>query len=180
MGLNMSTYHLVSIGKAKIETTVVSNELALDKALSCLLSKMENELNSRTRGFAGFGIEKSFVSSFTTLFIKNKVAILKFCAGNYCLILHLIHFTRIPTSHTMFLKFPSLTFFGTRINQDLADLERDCGIQCKNTVDLEQLVDNSDNIFTTADVHDAVKMKKINPTSSLLDGNDYSKNSREG
>ena len=169
MGLNMSTYHLVSIGKAKIETTVVSNELALDKALSCLLSKMENELNSRTRGFVGFFIEKSFISSFTTLFVKNKVALLKFCVGNYCLIVHLIRFTRIPTSLSMFLNFPSLTFFGTKIKQDLADLERDYGLQCKNAVDLAQLVDNSDNIFTTADVYDAVKMMEISPTSSVLD-----------
>jgi hypothetical protein len=64
---------------------------------------------------------------------------LKLCAENDCLPVHLILFTQIPTSLAKFLNLLDVKFVGISIKQNLADLERDYGIKCRNAVELGPL-----------------------------------------
>ena len=81
----------------------------------------------------GLGIEKSFSSTIGGV-VTEKVAVLKLCAEKFCLIVHLMHFKKIPTSLYKFLDLSDITVVGVGIKQNLSDLRRDYGIQCRNAV----------------------------------------------
>ncbi|KAM6546949.1 hypothetical protein CsatB_027685 [Cannabis sativa] len=154
MSSSSLTIRLGSNNDAEIKTTIIKNESALEEALSSLLSKTMNTaynsyncstlfdllpLHTPRTTLVGFGIEKSFRTSPTTPYITQKVALIKFCIGKECLIVHLTHFSTIPTCLAIFLDFSSLIFLGMRIKQDMVDLQRDYGLSCRYFVDLGQL-----------------------------------------
>jgi len=103
-----------------------------------LLSVIDAELlkdnyagNSSYERVVGLDIEKSFSSTSDGVVIE-KVAVLKLCAENDCLIVHLTHLEKIPTSLAKFLDLSDITFVGISIKQNLGDLRRDYGVQCRN------------------------------------------------
>jgi hypothetical protein len=142
----MARLFTLNIGEEEIKTTVITNESALEGGLKLLLSAIDVELlknnyagNSLER-VVGLDIEKSFSSSSTSDgVVSEKVAVLKLCAENDCLIVHLPHFKKIPTSLAKFLDLSDITFVGMSIKKNLGDLRRDYGIQCRNAVELGAL-----------------------------------------
>ncbi|KAG2710472.1 hypothetical protein I3760_04G029100 [Carya illinoinensis] len=80
-------------------------------------------------------IEKSFCSASYGM-VKERVVVLILGVDNDCLIIHLTHFEKVPTSLSKFLDLSDITFVGVSIKSNLADLQRDYGIQCRNGVDL--------------------------------------------
>uniref|UniRef100_A0A2N9FUF2 3'-5' exonuclease domain-containing protein n=1 Tax=Fagus sylvatica TaxID=28930 RepID=A0A2N9FUF2_FAGSY len=124
--------HTLKFKSKEIRTTIISHELALEGGLKLLLSKL-----SRKR-IVGLDIEKSFSSPGHGV-VSDKVALLKLCAENDCLLVHLILFTQIPTFLAKFLNLLDVKFVGISIKQNLADLERDYGIKCRNAVELGPL-----------------------------------------
>jgi hypothetical protein len=131
----MSKSFTLKIDSCEIKTTVVTDESELEGVLKLLFSIID-EKHFQNKGFerlVGLGIEKSF-SSTTDGVVIEKVAVLKLCAGNYCLIVHLMHFKKIPTSLYKFLDVSDIAVVGVGIKQNLFDLRRDYGIQCRNAV----------------------------------------------
>jgi hypothetical protein len=127
----MSKSFTVNIGSNKIETTVVTDESKLERFLIMLFSNIKPHHRTFHR-VVGLGIEKSF--SYDGVMMREKVAVLKLCAEKYCLIVHLTHFIEIPTCLAKFLDFSDITVVGVGIKQNLCDLTRDYGIQCRNAV----------------------------------------------
>ena len=101
------------------------------------------------------------MSSETTQFVSNKVALLKFCVGNHCLLVHVIHFAKIPTSLAKFFNFPNLTFAGTNVSKDLADLHRDYGIQCRASFELLPLTNPLTNCMRGAKISHRYYLSKF-------------------
>jgi hypothetical protein len=140
----MARLFTINIGEEEIKTTIITNELALEVGLKLLLSVIDVELlkkncaDSNYERVVGLDIEKSFSSTRDGV-VSEKVAALKLCAENECLIVHLTHLKKIPTSLAMFLDLSDITFVGTSINKNLGDLRRDYGVQCRNAVDLGAL-----------------------------------------
>ncbi|KAL4653292.1 hypothetical protein ACB092_01G292300, partial [Castanea dentata] len=98
----------------------------------------ESEKNNVGQNFervVGLDIEKSFSSTSDGL-ASNKVALLKLSSENDCLLVHLTHFKKIPTSLAKFLNLSDVTFVGMSIKHNLSDLQRDYGIQCRNVIEL--------------------------------------------
>ncbi|XP_062152155.1 uncharacterized protein LOC133860593 [Alnus glutinosa] len=95
--------------------------------------------NSSYERVVGLDIEKSFSSSTSNGVVSEKVAVLKLCAENDCLIVNLTHLEKIPTSLAKFLDLSGITFVGISIKQNVGDLRRDYGVQCRNAVELGAL-----------------------------------------
>lgn len=122
----------------KFKTTVVTDELALEESLRLLLSNVNGKLHGRgnvPERVVALDIEKSFCSASYGM-VKERVAVLMLGVENDCLIIHLTHFEKVPTSLSKFLDLSDITFVGVSIKSNLADLQRDYGIQCRNGVDL--------------------------------------------
>jgi hypothetical protein len=130
--MSRSHTHTLKFKSKKIRTTIISHELALEEGLKLLLSKLSG------KRIVGLDIEKSFSSPGHGV-VSDKVALLKLCAENDCLLVHLILFTQIPTFLAKFLNLLDVKFVGISIKQNLADLERDYGIKCRNAVELGTL-----------------------------------------
>lgn len=127
-------------GTGEIKTTVVTDELALEESLRLLSSKINGLPGRRNVGrvherVVALDIEKSFCSASYGM-VKERVVVLILRAQNDCLIIHLTHFEKVPTSLSKFLDLSDITFVGVSIKSNLADLQRDYGIQCRNLVDL--------------------------------------------
>ncbi|XP_035550674.1 uncharacterized protein LOC118349581 [Juglans regia] len=124
--------------RGKFKTTVVTDELALEESLRLLLSKVNEKLHERgnvPERVVALDIEKSFCSASYGM-VKERVVVLMLGVENDCLIIHLTHFEKLPTSLSKFLDLSDITFVGVSIKSNLADLQRDYGIQCRNGVDL--------------------------------------------
>jgi hypothetical protein len=130
-------YGTYSFGLAfeNVETTVVTHEPELEEKLQFLFSVIDNDLDEQKKfeRLVGLGIEKSFSSTIDGV-MSEKVAVLKLCGENHCLIVHLLHFKKIPTSLAKFLDHSGITVVGVGIKQSLCHLRRDYGIQCRNAV----------------------------------------------
>jgi hypothetical protein len=142
----MARFFTLNVGEEEIKTTIITNESALEGGLKLLLSVIDAELlrnnyagNSSYERVVGFDIEKSFSSSTSNGIVSEKVAVLKLCAENDCLIVHLTHLGKIPTSLAKFLDLSDITFVGISIKQNVGDLRRDHGVQCRNAVELGAL-----------------------------------------
>jgi hypothetical protein len=94
----------------------------------------KNRSGKRCQRVVGLGIEKSFSSGPINGNVIEKVAVLKLCADDFCLNVHLLHLKKIPTSLYKFLDLSDITVVGLGIKQNLCDLQRDHGIQCRNVV----------------------------------------------
>ncbi|KAE8021447.1 hypothetical protein FH972_007333 [Carpinus fangiana] len=135
----MARFFTFNIGEEEIKTTIIANELALEVGLKLLLSVIDVELlkkncaDSNYERVVGLDIEKSFRSTRDGVVIE-KVAVSKLCADDFCLIVHLLHSKKIPTSLYKFLDLSDITVVGLGIKQNLCDLRRDYGIQCRNVV----------------------------------------------
>jgi hypothetical protein len=132
----MSKSFSFTIGSDEINlnTTVVIDESELEEELKFLFPiNHERYYGKKFRCLVGLGTEKSFSSTMDGL-ISEKVAVLKLCKNNYCLIVHLIHFKKIPVCLARFLDVSDITVVGIGIKQSLCDLRRDYGIECRNTV----------------------------------------------
>jgi hypothetical protein len=138
----MARFFTLNIGEEEIKTTIITSESALEGGLKLLLSVIDAELlknnyvgNSSYERVVGLDIEKSF-SSTSNGVVSEKVAVLKLCTENDCLIVHLTHLEKIPTSLAKFLDLSDITFVGICIKQNMGDLRRDYGVQCRNAVEL--------------------------------------------
>jgi hypothetical protein len=137
----MSRSYTLNVGAREIRTTIITQDSALEEGLKFLLSNINVELSEKKNvgqnfeRVVGLDIEKSFSSTREGL-VSDKVALLKLCAENDCLLVHLTHFKKIPISLAMFLNLSDVTFVGISIKQNLGDLQRDYGIQCRNVVEL--------------------------------------------
>jgi hypothetical protein len=131
----MSKSFTLKIESSEIKTTVVTDESELEGVLKLLFSIIDEQhyQNKWFERLVGLGIEKSFSSTIDGVVIE-KVAVLKLCVEKFCLIVHLIHFKKIPTSLHKFLDVSDITVVGVGIKQNLCDLRRDYGIQCRNAV----------------------------------------------
>ncbi|XP_020225241.1 uncharacterized protein LOC109807126 [Cajanus cajan] len=69
----------------------------------------------------------------------TKCATLNLCNGYSCIIIQLLHFESIPASLLNFLRMPDYIFVGVGIKDNLDKLEKQCGIRCKNAVELAPL-----------------------------------------
>ncbi|XP_062152154.1 uncharacterized protein LOC133860592 [Alnus glutinosa] len=132
----MSKSYTFKIESSEINTTVVTDESKLECVLKLLFSKIK-PLPTTFHRVVGLGIEKSFSSKTygnepTIMF--EKVAVLKLCAENDCLIVHLQQFKHIPICLAKFLDVSDIMVVGVGIKQNLCDLRRDYGIQCRNAV----------------------------------------------
>jgi hypothetical protein len=123
------------IGTNEFKTTVVTNESELEVELQWLFSVIEKQSckHKYLGRFVVLGIEKSFSNRVDGAVIE-KVAVLKLCAEDFCLILHLSSFKKIPTSLSKFLDLSDIIVVGFGINQNLCDLRRDYGIHCRSVV----------------------------------------------
>ncbi|KAL0014426.1 hypothetical protein SO802_001495 [Lithocarpus litseifolius] len=137
----MSKSYTFDLGARDIRTTVITHESALEEGLKFLLSTFnveESEKNNVGQNFervVGLDTEKSFSSTSDGL-VSDKVALLKLCSENDCLLVHLTHFKKIPTSLAKFLNLSDVTFVGMCIKHNLNDLQRDYGVQCRNVIEL--------------------------------------------
>ncbi|KAL4653294.1 hypothetical protein ACB092_01G292500 [Castanea dentata] len=98
----------------------------------------ESEKNNVGQNFervVGLDTEKSFSSTSDGL-VSDKVALLKLCSENNCLLVHLTLFKKIPTSLAKFLNLSDVTFVVMSIKHNLSDLQRDYGVQCRNVIEL--------------------------------------------
>jgi hypothetical protein len=131
----MSKSLTFNLGYVDFVTTVVNKESELEGLLGYLFSLIDRKRNENRKfqRVVGLGIEKSFSSTIDGVVIE-KVAVLKLCAENFCLIVHLLHFKEIPTSLHKFLDVSDIIVAGVGIKQNLCDLRRDYGIQCRNVV----------------------------------------------
>jgi hypothetical protein len=127
--------------REEVQTTVVTDEDKLRKELQSLFSVIDKKIDkkvqkkeSKFKRLVGLGIEKSFISSTIDRVMSEKVAVLKLYGENHCLIVHLLHFKRIPTSLANFFDLSGITVVGVGIKKSLSDLRRDYGIQCRNAV----------------------------------------------
>jgi hypothetical protein len=135
----MSKSFTFKIESDVIKTTVVTDESELECFLKMLLSNIK-PLPGNFERVVGLGIEKSFRFSYDGFMMREKVAVLKLCAEKCCLIVHLTHLKEIPTCLAKFLDLSDITVVGVGIKQNLCDLRRDYGIQCRNAVvELEDL-----------------------------------------
>jgi hypothetical protein len=58
--------------------------------------------------------------------------VLKLCAGNFCVLVHLLHFKEIPIFLHKLLDLSDIMVVGVGIKQNLCDLRRDYGVECRN------------------------------------------------
>ncbi|XP_062152152.1 uncharacterized protein LOC133860591 [Alnus glutinosa] len=120
----MSESFTFKIGSDEIRITVVTDESELERSHEWLFSNIK-PLPRTFHRVVGFGIEKAFRSTTIDGAVSEKVAVLKLCAGNDCLIVHLIHLKKIPTCLAKFLDVSDITVVGVGIKQNLCDLTRD-------------------------------------------------------
>lgn len=126
----------VGLRELILKTTVVTDESELKQELQLLLSAIDNQQYGTMGKFnrvVGLDIEKSFRYNIDGSYTE-KVAVLKLCTGNHCLIVHLFHFKTKPISLLRFLDVSDITVIGVGIKQNLCDLQSDYGIQCRNSV----------------------------------------------
>ncbi|RHN81013.1 putative ribonuclease H-like domain-containing protein [Medicago truncatula] len=121
-----------------IETTVTNKQKVIDDILWSFL----HPENYKGPKVIGFDIELSMcenkVSEEETNF-ETECAILNLCNGHSCLIIQLCHLDSFPTSLLNFLRLPDYTFVGVGINHNLAKLEKEYGVRCRNAVELGPL-----------------------------------------
>jgi hypothetical protein len=129
----MSKSYTFKIESSEITTTVVTDESKLECVLKLLFSEIK-PLPTTFHRVVGLGIEKSFSYSTTDGVMSEKIAVLKLCAENDCLIVHLLQFKKIPTCLAKFLDVSDIMVVGVGIKQNLCDLRRDYGIECRNAV----------------------------------------------
>jgi hypothetical protein len=160
----MSTCYTVNVrtvGYDKIKTTVVTNELRLEDVLFDLFSVIDKKSDEimKFQRIVGFGIEKSFSSSTINGVVIEKVAVLKLCAEDFCVIVHLLHLKKMPTSLHKFFDVSDIILVGFGIKQNLCDLQRDYGIQCRNVV--VELADLAPPVSSTVSPYTLVDLCKL-------------------
>ncbi|GAV83674.1 DNA_pol_A_exo1 domain-containing protein [Cephalotus follicularis] len=126
----------VQIGNISVKTTVITDDITLENSLKELWSNMGRD--EFVKNVVGLGLEKRFTSGFNGA-ISSKVAALVLCAGYQCLIIELNSFQVIPFSLASFLDLSDITFVGVGIKQNVSNLRRDYGLECRNAVELGPL-----------------------------------------
>ncbi|KAL5229273.1 hypothetical protein ABZP36_017538 [Zizania latifolia] len=127
----MTTTRSVRFGSALIDTTITSEAAAADEWVRGVRALAP-------RGGRGLvvGLDCEWKPNYVS-WKTSKVAILQLCAGTRCLILQLLHATRVPASVKDLLADPGVRFVGVGVGQDMAKLEGDYGLTCAAPVDLE-------------------------------------------
>lgn len=124
-----------------IKTTVTSTQKDVDDILWSFL----RPANYSGPKVIGFDIELSMIEdkvSEEETREDSECATLHLCNGISCLIIQLCYLDFIPTSLLNFLRLPDFTFVGVGINHNLVKLEKECGIRCRNAVELGPLAAN--------------------------------------
>jgi hypothetical protein len=85
--------------------------------------------------------------------------VLKLCAEDFCVIVHLLHFKKMPTSLHKFFDVSDIILVGFGIKQNLCDLQRDYGIQCRNVV--VELADLAPPVSSTVSPYTLVDLCKL-------------------
>ncbi|KAK9280849.1 hypothetical protein L1049_003739 [Liquidambar formosana] len=126
----MSTVSSVSVGGVYITATVTKRDSDVDSDPKDFLSNVENK-----KKVIGLDTEWALMEDSSGV-VKSKIAILQLCDGDQCLIIQLLHLNSIPRSLLNFLRHSDFTFVGIGIKENLAKLEKDYGLGCKNAVEL--------------------------------------------
>ncbi|XP_021839886.2 uncharacterized protein [Spinacia oleracea] len=117
--------HKVSVQNREVTTTVVNTIPQLDKSLRKL------PITSKPPGLkyvVGIDIEKHYTRGIGDNQVAEKVAIVKLCFGNSCLIIQLLHMKEPPCSLAKFLQLQELSFVSVGIKRCVEALNRDYGI----------------------------------------------------
>ncbi|XP_057426401.1 uncharacterized protein LOC130719813 [Lotus japonicus] len=125
----MGFERLVSFNGGSIQTTVTNVKWSVENLLRSFLDNHSNQMKI-------IGLDTEWVLSQGE---ESKCATLNLCDGRSCLIIQLQRLPSIPCSLLNFLRRPDFTFVGLGIKDNLAKLEKDFGIGCRNAVELGQL-----------------------------------------
>ncbi|XP_043696716.1 uncharacterized protein LOC122647356 [Telopea speciosissima] len=126
------TGHLeVKVQGIKVKPRVEDTEIALRAGIEELWSYVGKGTDSKY--VVGLDVECKPIES------VNKVSVLKLAYGSFCLIIRLLKFGTIPDFLFNFLHLPDVSLVGVGIKENVALLERDYGLQCRNIVDLPTL-----------------------------------------
>ncbi|XP_043694388.1 uncharacterized protein LOC122645107 [Telopea speciosissima] len=127
----MTGHFEVKVLGIKVKPRVVDTEIALRAGIEELWSYVGKGTGSKY--VVGLDIEcKPFES-------VNRVSVLKLACGAFCLIIRLLKLGTIPNFLFNFLRLPDISFAGVGIKENVALLEKDYGLQCRNIVDLPTL-----------------------------------------
>ncbi|XP_043717926.1 exonuclease 3'-5' domain-containing protein 2-like [Telopea speciosissima] len=127
----MTGHYEMKVQGIKVKPRVIDTEIALKTGIEDLWSFVGKGTGSKY--VVGLDIECTAVES------TNKVSILKLATGSFCLIIRLLNLGTIPHFLFNFLRLPDVSFVGVGIKENVAMLERDYGLQCRNMVDLRFL-----------------------------------------
>ncbi|OVA16740.1 3'-5' exonuclease domain [Macleaya cordata] len=116
-------------------TTVADSSLLVSSFLNELRSSLSVENTYIGRPVVGLHIESDTYST------KDMVATLQLCHGSRCIIIQLLHLDSIPQSLKTFLADPEICLVGICINDDIAKLRNDHGLECATGLDLAPLRD---------------------------------------
>ncbi|XP_076900401.1 3'-5' exonuclease-like [Bidens hawaiensis] len=72
----------------------------------------------------------------TTSFMTNKAATLQLCIDTKCLILQLFYVDEFPQSLKRFLLNPRFTFVGVEVEDDIAKIKNEYGLDCAKSADI--------------------------------------------
>ncbi|WJX13559.1 hypothetical protein P8452_03937 [Trifolium repens] len=127
----------------QIKTTVTyyANEIE-----NHLYSFLRPSINHQTK-VVGFDAEWALGHGKAGTFARPRCATIQLCDGHSCLIIPLSYFLMcndwednfVYKSLLNFLSMPDYTFVGVGIKENLAKLEKYCGIGCRNSVELGPL-----------------------------------------
>lgn len=113
--------------------TVARNDSDITSHVRTFLCNKEN-----VNKIIGLDTERSVIKGDSDYPPESKLVILQLSDGQNCLIIPLpyVQGNKLPVSLTNFLNLPYFTFTGVGINKALKMLKSECGLTCKNSVDI--------------------------------------------
>ncbi|KAG7629417.1 Ribonuclease H-like superfamily [Arabidopsis thaliana x Arabidopsis arenosa] len=129
----MSTSTVETGYGGRIRVTVARNDRDITSEVRTFLCNKEN-----ANKIIGLDTERSVVGGDSEYPPESKLVILELSDGQNCLIIPLpyVQGNKLPVSLTNFLNLPDFTFTGVGINKALKMLKSECGLTCKNAVDI--------------------------------------------
>ncbi|CAL9245403.1 unnamed protein product [Arabidopsis halleri] len=129
----MSTSTVETGYGGRITVTVARNDSDITSHVRTFLCNKEN-----VNKIIGLDTERSVIKGDSDYPPESRLVILQLSDGQNCLIIPLpyVQGNKLPVSLTNFLNLPYFTFTGVGINKALEMLKSECGLTCKNSVDI--------------------------------------------
>ncbi|XP_019093699.1 PREDICTED: uncharacterized protein LOC104753181 [Camelina sativa] len=116
-----------------IRATVARNDSDISDHVRIFLSNDENR-----NKIIGLDTERSVLQCGIDYPPESRLVVLQLCDGQNCLIIPVRYVcgNKLPVSLTNILNLPEYTFMGVGISKALEMLKSECGLTCKNAVDI--------------------------------------------